>query len=77
MEFVLAILALAVGSAFLWILSENIAGNEQPSLHIGNVVFVTIVGVAAFWFWRWASALAMLGIFGAWWVAVGIFERRR
>jgi hypothetical protein len=51
--------------------------DEEPALHFGNVVLVTLVGTGAFLVWGWTAVAVVLGTFGAWWIAFGLFERAR
>jgi hypothetical protein len=72
-----AVVLLALGSSFLWIVSESIAGDEEPALHFGNVALVTLIGTGGFLVWGWTAIAVVLGAFGAWWIAVGVLERSR
>ena len=77
LQFVPAVVVLALGASFLWLLSEEAAGNKEMILHFGNVLLVTVVGTAAFSIWGWVSVPIVLIVFGGMWIILGLFQRFR
>ena len=77
LQFVFAVVVLALGASFLWLLSEEATGNEEKILHFGNVLLVTVVGAVTFSFWGWVSVPIVLILFGGMWIISGLFQRFR
>lgn len=72
----LTCVAMAVGSSLLWLISERVGGNQRPSLHVGNVVLVSIVGTVVYIVWGWKAPLWTLCIAGAWWILTELATRQ-
>ncbi len=66
---------LLIGSAFLSVMAEGIAGNERFSLPFGNIVLVTLLGAVLFPFAGWISTAAVLGAYAAFSVMAGLQQR--
>ena len=75
--FLAAVGVLIFGSVFLWLLSEAIAGNDDPILHYGNVLLATVVGTATYLYWGWISVGIVLLVFGGIWALGSLCERFR
>jgi hypothetical protein len=75
--FLAAVGVLICGAIFLWLLSEAIAGNEEPILHYGNVLLATVVGTATYLYWGWISVGIVLLVFGGIWTLGSLYERFR
>ena len=72
---ILAVGVLLIGSAFLSVMAEGIAGNERFSLPFGNIVVVTLLGAVLFPFAGWISTAAVLGAYAAFSVMAGLYQR--
>ena len=77
LQFVFAVVVLALGASFLWLLSEEAAGSKDKILHFGNVTLVTVVGTITFFYWGWMSVAVVLILFGGSWIISGLFQRFR
>lgn len=77
LHFVLAALVLSCGGAVLWLISEMIEGKREFSLHVGNVMLVTLIGLVLFPFWGWSSTAIVLGFFLVLWIVGAVVERCR
>ena len=75
LQFVLAVVVLALGASFLWLLSEEAAGNKEMILHFGNVLLVTVLGAVTFLYWGWMSVAVVLILFGGFWIISNLFRR--
>lgn len=73
----LALPVLLVGASLLWLFSEMLEGKEESSLHFGNVLLATVVGLALFPFWGWISTGLVLAFFGALWILAAFVARLR
>lgn len=72
----LAAPALLVGSTLLWFIAEWIEGKRTFQLHLGNILFATLIGLALFPFWGWTSTGLVLLVFGLVWTAGAVAIRR-
>jgi hypothetical protein len=71
------IAVLIVGSLFLSLVYEGVAGNESFSLDFGGILLVTVVGgVLAPWY-GWISTGIVLGVWGLICVVGGLADRQR
>ena len=78
--FVLKILAnmtvLFMATAVLNVIEGSASGAQEFPVHFGWMTLNTLVGtVLCFWF-GWTSTFILLGVFGAWSISGGLWQRR-
>jgi uncharacterized membrane protein len=76
-EFLLAAMALAVGSIVLSIVYEAFAGHRSISLPYTGIATVIIIGSLLYLPLGAPSIVIMLGIYGTWCVVAGLVDRIR
>ena len=66
---------LIIGSLFLTVIMELIAGNKRFTLQFGNIFLITLIGgILALWF-SWKSTGILLGLYAIFIVCIGIYQR--
>lgn len=73
----LSLPALAGGAVFVQLLEKTIEGDDSPSLRFGDVVLVTLAGMAAFPLGGWRSTVGILCAWTALRLTAAFMERRR
>ena len=76
LHFLLAVATLLIGSLFLSLVYEGVAGNESFSLPFAGIFLVVVVGSVLYYFFGFKSTVIVLGLYAAWAVVGGLIERR-
>ena len=74
-EFLLAVVALALASVALNLLSDFMSGRDPSTLEWGSVLVVTLVGSGLFGIWGWNGVLGTLAVLGGWSMLGILLER--